>query len=50
MAKESREKSSDLHTEKERINDGVQKLKPQKVALEEPEVRLQPWALDVLVC
>lgn len=49
MVKENREKSSDLHLDTESVNDGVQKIKPQRAFLEESEVRLQPWALDVLV-
>lgn len=49
MAKENREKSSDLHPDKESVNDGVQKIKHQKAVLNEPEARLQPQALDVLV-
>lgn len=28
---------------------GCKKIEPHKVVLEEPEVRLQPWALNVLV-
>lgn len=45
MERQNRETTSDLHPDKESVNNGV-KIKSEEVVLEEPEVKLQLWAPD----